>query len=592
MKKLVLVVVAVSMAALAGAGEPAGAKAGGGDYWRMDADEIAKLAESGDPEAQYVHAFGLVRKLEKKSDMAEVVRLLSKSAESGFPPAQGVLGLWLLNGNGVNTNEAAGVEWLRKAADAKPAADDLYMRRTVAEAKCALGLCYRDGRGVEKDGKKAFELFSDAVVDGERRGEAAVALAECYEKGIGVEKDEALAEKMYREVADSADRHSWPHSDNAVGMANEWLWRNGKKDLYGSRYLPVKRGESSPPPPAVCTEPDASAAPLAAPTPRFLPDAQVVFVAFSRPEHPAASARITACFGGDYENLGMGLDELAGAFVGLGLSSTNLRWVAGTVGGISRKRKNWRELGDLEGTPAVAVVASFDKDAKPRKSVRREIKNLVREMPGRTRDEFSRKTPDINEVEGGLPEVGAFDGRIYRLSSQMCFAWPSDPGDILIAVGDDGLVYLSLDAKTLGRAIRLYRGEESGGFEDFAERGPYMFRWAVPDAGALLKRVMSPRTMSEDGSHFFAEGVRILSTLGRFEASAKLTEGGRLKVAARLEVADGKDVEKFAVPLREVVKVMREEIYRLGPAAVLPYWIVGNLRVLADGRAVALETCD
>ena len=162
----------------------------------------------------------------------------------------------------------------------------------------------------------------------------------------------------------------------------------------------------------------------------------------------------------------------------------------------------------------------------------------------------------------------------------------------MIAVGDDGLVYYSLDAKTLGRAIRLYRGEERGGFEEFATRGPYMFRLAVPETGALLKRIMNYRTLSEYGAHLFADGARILSSLGRFVVCGRLTEGGTLKVAARLEVADEKDVEKFAIPLRTVVTVMREEIHKVGPNAALAHWIVGNLRVLTEGKSIVLETCD
>ena len=71
-----------------------------------------------------------------------------------------------------------------------------------------------------------------------------------------------------------------------------------------------------------------------------------------------------------------------------------------------------------------------------------------------------------------------------------------------------------------------------------------------------------------------------------------MTESGVVKVTARLEVADEKDVEKFAIPLRTAVTVMREAIYKEGPNAALAYWIVGNLRVLTEGKSIVLETCD
>ncbi|MBQ1568901.1 MAG: hypothetical protein IIZ70_03285, partial [Kiritimatiellae bacterium] len=296
---------------------------------------------------------------------------------------------------------------------------------------------------------------------------------------------------------------------------------------------------------------------------------------------------------GEYMTHGLGMDDLVESFDALGLSTTNLNWVVGTIGGISRKSADpWSEMGDFEDTQAVVVVASFDKNAKPRKSMRRKLKKLVRKASGREREEFTRKKPDLKEVKEALPEVGKFDGRIYRLASSESARDLVGKGDILIAVGDDGLVYYSLDAKTLGRAIRLYRGEERGGFEEFATRGPYMFRLAVPETGALLKRIMNYRTLSEYGAHLFANGARILSSLGRFELCGKLTEGGTLKVGVRLEVADEKDVEKFAIPLRTVVTVMREEIHKEGPNAALAHWIVGNLRVLTEGKSIVLETCD
>ena len=588
-----LMCAAAMMALGATTKDSVGGKTGERDFYRMDAAELAKCAESGDAEAQHEYAFRLLQNGGKKPDMAEVVRWMSKSAESGYVPAQFNLGEILLNGyGGVATNEAAGVEWIRKAADAKPAPDDWNSQKSMADARYELGVCYRDGRGVRKDAKRAFELFNAARLNGKRLGKADVALAECYEKGIGVAKDEVQAEKIYQAVADAGTGLTWHQNADAAGKANEWLWRNGKKDLYGTRFFNVERGESNPPPPVVCTEPDISAAPLAAPKPRFLPDAQVVFAAFAWPEKPDAWLRLTAWFG-EYMTHGLGMDDLVESFDALGLSTTNLNWVAGTIGGISRKSADpWSEMGEFEDTQEVVVVASFDKNAKPRKSMRRKLKKLVRKVSGRKSEEFTRKEPDLKEVKEALPEVGKFNGRIYRLASSESALDLVGKGDLLIAVGDDGLVYCSLDAKTLGRAIRLYRGEERGGFEEFAARGPYMFRLAVPETGALLKRIMNYRTLSEYGAHLFADGARILSSLGRFEVCGRLTEGGTLKVAARLEVADEKDVEKFAIPLRTVVTVMREEIHKEGPNVAFASWIAVNLRVLTEGKSIILETCD
>ena len=334
-----LMCVAATLALGATTKDSGGGKAGERDFYRMDAAELAKLAESGDVAAQHAHAYRLLMKGSKKPDMAEVVRWLSKSADGGYVPAQFNLGEILLNGlGGVATNEVVGVEWLRKAAESKPVSDDWGSQISLARARYELGVCYRDGRGVKKDVKRAFELFTSAQVDGKRHGKADVALAECYEKGIGVAKDEARAEKIYRAVADAGTGYTWFQNADAVGKANEWLWRNGKKDLYGTRFFNVKRGESNPPPPVVCTEPDISAAPLAAPTPRFLPDAQVVFAAFAWPEKPDAWLRLTAWFG-EYMTHGLGMDDLVESFDALGLSTTNLNWVAGKIGRASCRER-------------------------------------------------------------------------------------------------------------------------------------------------------------------------------------------------------------------------------------------------------------
>ena len=116
--------------------------------------------------------------------------------------------------------------------------------------------------------------------------------------------------------------------------------------------------------------------------------------------------------------------------------------------------------------------------------------------------------------------------------------------------------------------------------------------WKSKAQKPMMNDVCKDRTLSEYGAHLFANGARILSSLGRFKVCGKLTKGGTLKVAVRLEVADEKDVEKFAIPRRTVVTVMREDIYKEGPNVAFASWIVGNLRVLTEGKSIILETCD
>ena len=58
-------------------------------------------------------------------------------------------------------------------------------------------MCYLEGTGIERDEKKALELFLKiAPCD----AGANFFLGKCYEEGRGVEKDEAKA-KMWRDTA-------------------------------------------------------------------------------------------------------------------------------------------------------------------------------------------------------------------------------------------------------------------------------------------------------------------------------------------------------------------------------------------------------
>ena len=59
------------------------------------------------------------------------------------------------------------------------------------KAQYRLGMCYKDGKGVEKDRKKAFDLFTKYANQG--IGDAEYQLARAYLKGKGVTADEKKA---------------------------------------------------------------------------------------------------------------------------------------------------------------------------------------------------------------------------------------------------------------------------------------------------------------------------------------------------------------------------------------------------------------
>ena len=62
------------------------------------------------------------------------------------------------------------------------------------KAQYKMATFYEDGKGVEKDLRKAAEFFQMAADQG--NSDAQLKLGEFYEKGFGLEKDPAMAKKL------------------------------------------------------------------------------------------------------------------------------------------------------------------------------------------------------------------------------------------------------------------------------------------------------------------------------------------------------------------------------------------------------------
>lgn len=79
-------------------------------------------------------------------------------------------------------------------------------------AMYALGSMYSAGQGVEKDLKKAFELFSEAAKNG--RADAMCKLGLMYEQGLGVKKDLKKAARLYQKSA----KQGYPLGQYRLGL--------------------------------------------------------------------------------------------------------------------------------------------------------------------------------------------------------------------------------------------------------------------------------------------------------------------------------------------------------------------------------------
>lgn len=117
------------------------------------------------------------------------INTLKKSAEQGDAKAQNALGACYYNGYGVEKDYQEAVKWYRKAAE-----------QGDASAQCNLGFCYGEGRGIIQNKVKAYAWYALSSKNGSDAGnkimkifekeltqyqlEEALKLAEKYDKGI------------------------------------------------------------------------------------------------------------------------------------------------------------------------------------------------------------------------------------------------------------------------------------------------------------------------------------------------------------------------------------------------------------------------
>ena len=130
----------------------------------------------------------LFARYQREPDQAKRMEYLKKSAQMGYTPAQAELGDCYYYGRGVE-DRAQAAQWYRKAAD-----------QGHAQAQYELGFCYYIGIGVKKDYVQAIQWFRRAAEQG--HADAQYQLGDCYYGGLGVKKDSAQAVQWYRKAAD------------------------------------------------------------------------------------------------------------------------------------------------------------------------------------------------------------------------------------------------------------------------------------------------------------------------------------------------------------------------------------------------------
>ena len=164
----------------------------------------------------------VMRWFDAPQDTAAAERCFRRLADGGDPAAQWWLGTAYARGWGAEKDEAQAVEWFRKAArqgyapaQRKTGSADrtpeqwyeqyeketdrdrrlVYLKKAAeqdhAEAQCQLGDCFYLGQGVEKDLAQAAHWYRKAAEQGHVG--AQLSLADCYANGWGVPKDPGQA---------------------------------------------------------------------------------------------------------------------------------------------------------------------------------------------------------------------------------------------------------------------------------------------------------------------------------------------------------------------------------------------------------------
>lgn len=177
---------------------------------KRDASKAAKWYEkSGTPEARvslgrlYVKGDGV------RQNVKRGMKLIFDAAKSGNPYAQAQLGLRYKYGeaksdeihwwNGPETSGRKNAEKALKWFCGSAAKNDSY-------GLARLGVCYRDGYGVESNAVEAVRLFRKAIEnDTGYWGEYQRLLGKCYRDGTGVARDVAKAVQLFREAAEWGD---------------------------------------------------------------------------------------------------------------------------------------------------------------------------------------------------------------------------------------------------------------------------------------------------------------------------------------------------------------------------------------------------
>jgi TPR repeat protein len=169
---------------------------GFGKDYDMAFQWFKKSAVQGNPKGQeylgkcYVEGKGV------KKDPVEGIRWLHKSAEQGWIGGQGNLAIAYEKGTGVKKDPGKANYWFRMAA--KSIIEEAEQGHGLSQSR--LGWFYERGKGgLRKDLKEAVRWYRESANQGNLVGLGNLGV--CYKEGIGVQRDPLEAERWFRKAA-------------------------------------------------------------------------------------------------------------------------------------------------------------------------------------------------------------------------------------------------------------------------------------------------------------------------------------------------------------------------------------------------------
>lgn len=162
---------------------------------------LRKLVKKKYAPALCNYAFAYEYGLGVKRNIRLALYWYEKAAESGYITALNNLAHFYIFRETIYKDIPRGLQYAIEAAECED-----------EEAQNALGLCYEEGLGVEKNYEEAFKWFSLAVKNG--AGPCALKnLARCYREGKGVAIDKRKADKLERQAIKLGyKKELWPRN--------------------------------------------------------------------------------------------------------------------------------------------------------------------------------------------------------------------------------------------------------------------------------------------------------------------------------------------------------------------------------------------